>query len=157
MSCCVCKTPAQCGVNEEQSLFNGSPNSRPLTVSLQVAETMRERYYPSFLVSDLYDRLIKRDEHHSQSQSSMEKKEEVTQESASVRRLPQMAVSPDHGAVPHSHRIWTRARRSATKAAKESTSRPATPPPNCASSTTNWSTSDRRWAPSRTHPSQTRR
>lgn len=44
----------------------------------QVAETMRERYYPSFLVSDLYDRLIKRDEQHSQSQSSIEEKEEVT-------------------------------------------------------------------------------
>lgn len=39
---------------------------------------MRERYYPSFLVSDLYDRLIKRDEQHSQSQSSIEEKEEVT-------------------------------------------------------------------------------
>lgn len=47
-------------------------------VFLQVAETMRERYYPSFLVSDLYDRLIKRDEQHSQSPSSIEEKEEVT-------------------------------------------------------------------------------
>lgn len=43
---------------------------------LQVAETMRERYYPSFLVSDLYDRLIRRDELHSQSQCSTEEKEE---------------------------------------------------------------------------------
>lgn len=37
---------------------------------------MRERYYPSFLVSDLYDRLIRRDEQHSQSQCSTEEKEE---------------------------------------------------------------------------------
>jgi len=43
---------------------------------LQVAETMRERYYPSFLVSDLYDRLIKRDEPHSQSRCSPEEKGE---------------------------------------------------------------------------------
>lgn len=43
---------------------------------LQVAETMRERYYPSFLVSDLYDRLIRRDEPHSQSQCSPEEKGE---------------------------------------------------------------------------------
>lgn len=37
---------------------------------------MRERYYPSFLVSDFYDRLIRRDEQHNQSQSSTEEKEE---------------------------------------------------------------------------------
>lgn len=55
--------------------FFGKPQT---FVFLQVAETMRERYYPSFLVSDLYDRLIKRDEQHSQSQSSIEEKEEVT-------------------------------------------------------------------------------
>lgn len=37
---------------------------------------MRERYYPSFLVSDFYDRLIRRDEQHNQSQCSNEEKEE---------------------------------------------------------------------------------
>lgn len=37
---------------------------------------MRERYYPSFLVSDLYDRLIRRDEQHNQSQCSTEEKED---------------------------------------------------------------------------------
>ena len=37
---------------------------------------MRERYYPSFLVSDLYDRLIRREEQRSQSESSTEDKEE---------------------------------------------------------------------------------
>ena len=55
-------------------MFN---NANKAFVSLsQVAETMRERYYPSFLVSDLYERLIKRDEQHSQSQCSTEEKEE---------------------------------------------------------------------------------
>lgn len=54
------------------------PPTHSLPVWLQVAETMRERYYPSFLVSDLYERLIKRDEQRSQSQCSMEEKEEVT-------------------------------------------------------------------------------
>uniref|UniRef100_A0A8C2GH06 Sorting nexin 25 n=1 Tax=Cyprinus carpio TaxID=7962 RepID=A0A8C2GH06_CYPCA len=34
-----------------------------------VYETMKERYYPSFLVSDLYERLIKREEQRSSSQS----------------------------------------------------------------------------------------
>lgn len=51
-------------------------HSSRLPCVLQVAETMRERYYPSFLVSDLYDRLIRRDEQHSQSQCSTEEKEE---------------------------------------------------------------------------------
>lgn len=38
---------------------------------------MRERYYPSFLVSDLYDNLIRRDEQHSQSQRGTDEKELV--------------------------------------------------------------------------------
>lgn len=38
---------------------------------------MRERYYPSFLVSDLYDNLIRRDEQHSQSQCRSDEKEGV--------------------------------------------------------------------------------
>lgn len=38
---------------------------------------MRERYYPSFLVSDLYDNLIRRDEQHSQSQRRTDEKELV--------------------------------------------------------------------------------
>uniref|UniRef100_A0A672QRS7 Sorting nexin-25-like n=1 Tax=Sinocyclocheilus grahami TaxID=75366 RepID=A0A672QRS7_SINGR len=40
-----------------------------------VYETMKERYYPSFLVSDLYERLIKREEQRSSSQSSSEEKD----------------------------------------------------------------------------------
>ncbi|CAB1325122.1 unnamed protein product [Coregonus sp. 'balchen'] len=41
-----------------------------------VYETMKERYYPSFLVSDLYERLIRREEQQSSSQSSSEDKDE---------------------------------------------------------------------------------
>uniref|UniRef100_A0A8C1SB11 Sorting nexin 25 n=1 Tax=Cyprinus carpio TaxID=7962 RepID=A0A8C1SB11_CYPCA len=44
-----------------------------------VYETMKERYYPSFLVSDLYERLIKREEQRSSSQSSSEEKEDSGQ------------------------------------------------------------------------------
>ncbi|CAM4618347.1 unnamed protein product [Leuciscus chuanchicus] len=42
-----------------------------------VYETMKERYYPSFLVSDLYERLIKREEQRSSSQSSSEEKDDT--------------------------------------------------------------------------------
>uniref|UniRef100_A0A673MD13 Sorting nexin-25-like n=1 Tax=Sinocyclocheilus rhinocerous TaxID=307959 RepID=A0A673MD13_9TELE len=42
-----------------------------------VYETMKERYYPSFLVSDLYERLIKREEQRSSSQSSSEEKDDA--------------------------------------------------------------------------------
>uniref|UniRef100_A0A671QDU2 Sorting nexin 25 n=1 Tax=Sinocyclocheilus anshuiensis TaxID=1608454 RepID=A0A671QDU2_9TELE len=44
-----------------------------------VYETMKERYYPSFLVSDLYERLIKREEQRSSSQSSSEEKDDAGQ------------------------------------------------------------------------------
>ncbi|KAF5899066.1 sorting nexin-25 isoform X1, partial [Clarias magur] len=44
-----------------------------------VYETMKERYYPSFLVSDLYERLIKREEQRSSSQSSSEEKDDSCQ------------------------------------------------------------------------------
>uniref|UniRef100_A0A672QD48 Sorting nexin-25-like n=1 Tax=Sinocyclocheilus grahami TaxID=75366 RepID=A0A672QD48_SINGR len=42
-----------------------------------VYETMKERYYPSFLVSDLYERLIKREEQRSSSHSSSEEKDDA--------------------------------------------------------------------------------
>ncbi|KAJ8416532.1 hypothetical protein AAFF_G00358200 [Aldrovandia affinis] len=48
-------------------------------IQADVYETMKERYYPSFLVSDLYERLIKREEQHSCSQSSGEDKDEMCQ------------------------------------------------------------------------------
>lgn len=45
-------------------------------IQSDVYETMKERYYPSFLVSDLYERLIKREEQRSSSQSSIEEKDD---------------------------------------------------------------------------------
>ncbi|KAL4618248.1 sorting nexin-25-like, partial [Arapaima gigas] len=44
-----------------------------------VYEMMKERYYPSFLVSDLYERLVKREEERSSSQFSGEDKDEMCQ------------------------------------------------------------------------------
>ncbi|XP_042275463.1 sorting nexin-25 [Thunnus maccoyii] len=63
----------------QQSLVGNRGTQVFVRLQEQVAETMRERYYPSFLVSDLYDRLIRRDEQHSQSQCSTEEKEEGCQ------------------------------------------------------------------------------
>ncbi|XP_072520148.1 sorting nexin-25 [Salminus brasiliensis] len=48
-------------------------------IQSDVYETMKERYYPSFLVSDLYERLMKREEQRSSSQSSSEDKEDGCQ------------------------------------------------------------------------------
>uniref|UniRef100_A0A667YK55 Sorting nexin 25 n=1 Tax=Myripristis murdjan TaxID=586833 RepID=A0A667YK55_9TELE len=58
----------------QQSLVGNRGTQVFIRLQEQVAETMRERYYPSFLVSDLYDRLIRRDEQCSQSQCSTEEK-----------------------------------------------------------------------------------
>uniref|UniRef100_A0A8C9YYW8 Sorting nexin 25 n=1 Tax=Sander lucioperca TaxID=283035 RepID=A0A8C9YYW8_SANLU len=60
----------------QQSLVGNRGTQVFVRLQEQVAEQMRERYYPSFLVSDHYDRLIRRDEQHSQSQCSTEEKEE---------------------------------------------------------------------------------
>uniref|UniRef100_A0A8C5DWV6 Sorting nexin-25 n=1 Tax=Gouania willdenowi TaxID=441366 RepID=A0A8C5DWV6_GOUWI len=60
----------------QESLVGNKGTEVFVRLQQQVAETMRERYYPSFLVSDLYEKLILRDEHHSQSQSNTEEKEE---------------------------------------------------------------------------------
>ncbi|KAM9835345.1 sorting nexin-25 [Syngnathus typhle] len=60
----------------QQSLVGNRGTQVFVRLQEQVAETMRERYYPSFLVSDLYERLIKCDEQHSQSRCSTEEKEE---------------------------------------------------------------------------------
>ncbi|XP_014876971.1 sorting nexin-25 [Poecilia latipinna] len=58
----------------QQSLVGNRGTEVFVRLQEQVAETMRERYYPSFLVSDLYERLIRRDESNSQSQCSPEEK-----------------------------------------------------------------------------------
>ncbi|XP_055015189.1 sorting nexin-25 isoform X2 [Boleophthalmus pectinirostris] len=60
----------------QQSLVGNRGTQVFTRIQEQVTETMRERYYPSFLVSDLYDKLIRRDDQHNQSQCSAEEKEE---------------------------------------------------------------------------------
>ncbi|XP_077465835.1 sorting nexin-25-like [Stigmatopora argus] len=60
----------------QQSLVGNRGTEVFLRLQEEVAETMRDRYYPSFLVSDLYEKVIRRDEQHCQSQSSTEKEEE---------------------------------------------------------------------------------
>uniref|UniRef100_A0A3Q3A1G4 Sorting nexin 25 n=1 Tax=Kryptolebias marmoratus TaxID=37003 RepID=A0A3Q3A1G4_KRYMA len=60
----------------QQSLVGNRGTQVFVRLQEQVTETMRERYYPSFLVSDLYDRLMRRDEAHSQPQCSPEEKGE---------------------------------------------------------------------------------
>lgn len=60
----------------QQSLVGNRGTEVFTRLQEQVTETMRERYYPSFLVSDLYDRLIRRDDQQNQSQCSAEEKEE---------------------------------------------------------------------------------
>uniref|UniRef100_A0A665TQE5 Sorting nexin 25 n=1 Tax=Echeneis naucrates TaxID=173247 RepID=A0A665TQE5_ECHNA len=60
----------------QQSLVGNRGTQVFVRLQEQVAETMRERYYPSFLVSDFYDRLIKRDEQCSQSQCNSDGKDE---------------------------------------------------------------------------------
>ncbi|XP_041080014.1 sorting nexin-25-like isoform X3 [Polyodon spathula] len=49
-------------------------------IQSDVYDTMKDRYYPSFLVSDTYERLIKKEEQRSNSQSSSEDKDEVVAE-----------------------------------------------------------------------------
>ncbi|XP_058505759.1 sorting nexin-25 [Solea solea] len=63
----------------QQSLVGNRGTQVFVRLQEQVTETMRERYYPSFLVSDLYERLIRREEQHSPSQCSTEEKDEVGQ------------------------------------------------------------------------------
>lgn len=132
---------------------------------------MRERYYPSFLVSDLYDKLIRRDEQHCQSQCSPEEKgEEVGYTHTDkydlfmhllicgVKWFDSVFIFVDEYSSVCSARVWMLERRmSVTRARKESTNRPAMLPPNYANSTTSWSTSDRLWAPFKTPPNQTKR
>lgn len=71
----------------QQTLVGNKGTDVFLRLQGDVYETMRERYYPSFLVSDLYDRLIRRDEERSCSQSSTESKEEGSQGVDGVEEL----------------------------------------------------------------------
>lgn len=129
---------------------------------------MRERYYPSFLVSDHYDKLIRREEQNSQSQCSIEEKEEEV--SHTLFRQNYSTFNKTWCIIFEcvklliniflfccSARVWSQERRWGMKAVKESTSRPVMLRPSSDNSTTNWSTSARPWAPSRTLPNQTKR
>ncbi|XP_033830028.1 sorting nexin-25 [Periophthalmus magnuspinnatus] len=70
--------PVEKGLLKEiqQSLVGNRGTQVFIRIQEQVTETMRARYYPSFLVSELYDKLIRRDDQPNQSQSSIEEKEE---------------------------------------------------------------------------------
>ncbi|XP_035281693.1 sorting nexin-25 isoform X1 [Anguilla anguilla] len=61
----------------QQTLVGNKGTDVFLKIQAEVYETMKERYYPSFLVSDLYERLVKREELR---QSSGEDKDEMAVE-----------------------------------------------------------------------------
>ncbi|KAA0709789.1 Sorting nexin-25 [Triplophysa tibetana] len=61
----------------QQTLVGNKGTDVFLRIQGDVYETMKERYYPSFLVSDLYEKLIKREEQRSSSQSSSEERDEA--------------------------------------------------------------------------------
>lgn len=91
---------------------------------------MRERYYPSFLVSDLYDTLIRRQQ-HSQVQGGAEDKDGVRPPRRT--RQPLSFTMTLTASTLSSVQTWTqerRRRRCVTAAAKASMSRPAMLPPS---------------------------
>ncbi|TRY93957.1 hypothetical protein DNTS_021113 [Danionella cerebrum] len=63
----------------QQTLVGNKGTEVFIRIQADVYESMKERYYPSFLVSDLYERLMKREEQRSSSQSSSEEKDDVGQ------------------------------------------------------------------------------
>lgn len=46
-------------------------------IQADVYETLKDRYYPSFIVSDLYERSVKKEEERSSAQLTPEDKDEV--------------------------------------------------------------------------------
>lgn len=96
---------------------------------------MRERYYPSFLVSDLYDNLIRRDEQHCQSQRRSDEKEGVGT-TVSFKEHPSQLYFPFihpllYFVVLSSVKTLTQERRKCVMiAAKGSMSKLVTLPPN---------------------------
>uniref|UniRef100_A0AAY4B1K2 Sorting nexin 25 n=1 Tax=Denticeps clupeoides TaxID=299321 RepID=A0AAY4B1K2_9TELE len=63
----------------QQTLVGNKGTDVLYKIQGEVYETMKERFYPSFLVSDLYERLMKREEQRNSSQSSSEDKDEGCQ------------------------------------------------------------------------------
>ncbi|KAK1175923.1 sorting nexin-25-like [Acipenser oxyrinchus oxyrinchus] len=61
----------------QQTLVGNKGTGIFTKIQSDVYKTMKDMYYPSFLVSDMYDRLIKKEEQRSNSQSSSEDKDET--------------------------------------------------------------------------------
>uniref|UniRef100_A0A4W3JSQ7 Sorting nexin 25 n=1 Tax=Callorhinchus milii TaxID=7868 RepID=A0A4W3JSQ7_CALMI len=63
----------------QQSLVGNKGTDVFNKIQSDVYETLKDRYYPSFLVSDLYERLIKKEEEKSTLQSSPDSRDDVNQ------------------------------------------------------------------------------
>lgn len=61
----------------QQSLVGNKGIEVFYRIQADVYETLKDRYYPSFIVSDLYERLIKKEEERSSLQLTPEDKDEV--------------------------------------------------------------------------------
>ncbi|MGH0147175.1 UNVERIFIED_CONTAM: hypothetical protein FKN15_041512 [Acipenser sinensis] len=62
----------------QQTLVGNKGTGIFTKIQSDVYKTMKDKYYPSFLVSDMYERLIKKEEQRSNSQSSSEDKDETS-------------------------------------------------------------------------------
>ncbi|XP_061850323.1 sorting nexin-25 [Colius striatus] len=63
----------------QQSLVGNKGIEVFYRIQADVYETLKDRYYPSFIVSDLYERLVKKEEERSSAQRTPEDKDEVSQ------------------------------------------------------------------------------
>ncbi|XP_054845769.1 sorting nexin-25 [Eublepharis macularius] len=63
----------------QQSLVGNKGIEVFYKIQTDVYETLKDRYYPSFIVSDLYERLIKKEEERSAVQITSDDKDEVSQ------------------------------------------------------------------------------
>ncbi|XP_062991564.1 sorting nexin-25 isoform X4 [Elgaria multicarinata webbii] len=63
----------------QQSLVGNKGIEVFYKIQTDVYETLKDRYYPSFIVSDLYERLIKKEEERSTVQMASDDKDEVNQ------------------------------------------------------------------------------
>lgn len=61
----------------QQSLVGNKGIEVFYKIQTDVYETLKDRYYPSFIVSDLYERLIKKEEEKSTVQIASDCKDEV--------------------------------------------------------------------------------
>lgn len=61
----------------QQSLVGNKGIEVFYRIQADVYETLKDRYYPSFIVSDLYERSVKKEEERSSAQLTPEDKDEV--------------------------------------------------------------------------------